>query len=176
MLAALRCAARQPASSESCLPTIKARLGRLKDELPDDTAMTQNISLAYQELAMAALVDPVGDGRFAITPRGTALLESHPQGIDGSVLERYPEYRDYVSAIARPKSPPAGVEDDGVVHEPEHAYFQGLESYRRGFDLDENPYDPDSAAHQEWSNGWSNAENEAVRGKGRRPTRKTPPR
>lgn len=99
-LIALETAARGPVQPDDCLRTIKARFGTVAQGLPGVDALREELARSFQELTMATLVGPDSQGRFAITPRGIALLRTHPKGIGRTVLERYTEYRDYIAAVS----------------------------------------------------------------------------
>lgn len=171
VLAALMTASKAPARPEDCIAVLRAKLRGTPDDIPDDLdrvrELHEEIARAYHQLAVAGLVDPDGEGRFAITPSGVKLLASHPKGIDDSVLEHYPAYRAYISASARSR-PRGRSRAEGVVHEPEPAYVDGLASYQLGLELTDNPHDSDSAAHLEWGNGWSDAHSGAPAPTGRK--------
>ncbi len=65
--------------------------------LPSGTqARHQNrVYWARTYLSKAGLVDPVGRGRFRITPRGKELLGKSPTKIDRTTLIQYPEFRAF---------------------------------------------------------------------------------
>ncbi len=63
------------------------------------------IHWAKTYLAKAGLLDSPRRGVIRITPRGAAILASHPDRIDNSVLRQFPEFRGFVDAA--PASGPA---------------------------------------------------------------------
>lgn len=69
----------------------------IAEMLPSGTqARHQNrVYWARTYLAKAGLLDPVGRGRFRITPRGQELLAKNPDRIDRNTLIQYPEFKAF---------------------------------------------------------------------------------
>lgn len=163
MLIALQAAARGSIKPDGSIQTVRATLGSVPLDKPVHAELREELGRGFQELAMAALVDPDGTGTFTITPRGIALLRTHPRGIDRSLLERYMEYRDYITTISHPRQPAENGTRENAAPRSETAYLDGAISYRRGFDRSDNPYGPDLDAHRKWEDGWNDAHTRASR-------------
>jgi restriction endonuclease Mrr len=127
----------QPKDPESLLPT------RVDDEPTLRGRLTDSIT----HLKEAGLLTEPEAGSFAATGRGKRLLEQNPRGIDDTVLERFVEFRRYIQQAGQASGPT----------EPTRDYKTGFNQYQDGSTLSDNPYDPETAAYQEWNLGWFEA-------------------
>lgn len=162
MVVALRTCAETPALPDECMRRLLDYLRSAHVEPPPDElpALRRQVVAAFRDLCIAGLLDPDEEGRCAITPLGRDVLRSHPHGVDGSVLMRFPSYRSYAR---RPFPFPKEDHEDEPGREPRPEYDEGYAAYRAGRRLTDNPYQTDSVAHLEWENGWSEAREEAAR-------------
>jgi restriction system protein len=76
--------------------------------LPSGTQLKlfSRVGWARTYLTKAGLLEKVSRGKFKITDRGVALLKSSPEKIDLGVLNRYPEFLEFI-AKARANKPDA---------------------------------------------------------------------
>lgn len=155
MLAALRESKSAPSIPADCLRRLLANL-RVGGTSPAENTQSprKTVARAYRNLCIAGLLDPDEYGRCTLTSRGRRVLDGHPTGVDGSVLEQFPEYLHYTQSYA---PEPATPEASGHIVEPKPGYFEGLWAFHAGASLADNPYSADSVAHFEWKNGWSAA-------------------
>lgn len=93
-------------SSREPLESIVKRFGISEDErdtrLPSGGNMLadrMHWSLSY--LRQAQLLESTRRGYFRITPRGREVLDSRPQQIDNTFLERYPEFQAFLQRKGR---------------------------------------------------------------------------
>lgn len=162
MLAALKTAAKGPASPDDCLRRLECDLRLIRETLPKDrAAVRKRIAAAYHYLYIAGLVDPEDhSGRFVITLRGEETLRAHPLGIDLAVLAQFADFRAFI----RRSRDSTRTRDAGLpVIEPTASYRDGYAAYGEGRELADNPHAFDTADHLEWENGWSEAREEALR-------------
>ncbi len=111
------------------------------------------------QLVAAGALEPVTGNRFRRTPRGRELLEEAEQGIDETVLMRFPEYRAFVARTG----------GTDAADDPRHeAFIAGMEAFHAGLAPTANPHPFDSIDHLAWENGWFTArdESQAARGGG----------
>lgn len=99
---------------------------------------------ARHDLQSAGLLQRAPSGASRITWRGRQVLATHPKGVDGSVLMRFPEYR----AALRGTDPGPSADPLGP------AYDAGYDAFDQGLSPLDNPYDADSSAHLAWEQGW----------------------
>lgn len=120
-----------------------------QDDLPSEAEIYRHLGGIRQDLATAGLVEPVGADGFRTTARGRQALDDHPMGLDRSVLADFPEYR-------------ATLPDEG--HWPgaarQGSYSEGYAAFLERRRPEDNPYMSDSADHQTWQDGWSEARDE----------------
>ncbi|MBY0430704.1 MAG: hypothetical protein K2Q10_05870 [Rhodospirillales bacterium] len=148
MLTLLRKAAAGDASLPDCLKRLRHDLARAHEHPPvSRSEILSHLEQAMHRLVVAGLLEPAPNGIFGITRRGRRVLDAHPDGIDDTVLVRFPEYRRYLRQWGNHVP-----EDSG-----EQAYDEGWAAFRDGKALTDNPHRPDTAPHQAWQNGWSEA-------------------
>lgn len=154
MLLVLKAAAEGPTTLADCRARLNRELARV-DERPDvpDPVIDTELGDVVDHLAVAGLLARSGDARLTLTPRGQQVLQSHPMGIDETVLMQFAEYKAYVRNFARRKT----VDDPRV-----RRYDEGHAAWQAGQTLTENPYPPDTADHLAWENGWSEARDEGL--------------
>lgn len=149
MLALLRAARRAPAVLDDAVARLLANLaaaGAPPPPAPDE--LRARLQEAAGLLVGAGALAIAGDDHYGITARGTALLAEYPDGVDQSVLHRFPEFRAYVAEHSHHEEP----ED---VRLP--AFEAGMRAFARGAGNDANPHALDSADHLAWECGWSDA-------------------
>jgi restriction endonuclease Mrr len=144
----LRAGASGEASLDDALARVRADLAAAH-EAPgvDEAELRRRLDTARRDLRVAGLIEPRGDSRFRTTERGHKVLADYPDGVDESVLARFPEFRRYIRETAGP--PPAD-----AARTP---YDEGYAAYGDGAHPTDNPYPPDSLAHVSWANGWFEA-------------------
>lgn len=155
MLAILRAAREAPASLDDAQTVLLAHLAAAREPLPAwfEAELRRRLGRAQARLAGArAIACPNGE-RYELTPRGSMLLETHPGGVDQSVLLGFPEFQAYLAAQARaePKEDP---------HLP--AFEAGVRAFNEGLAFADNPFASDSADHLAWECGWSEARDGAM--------------
>lgn len=81
--------------------------------LPSGTQLKlfSRVGWARTYLMKAGLLERVSRGKFKISDRGRALLKSGPEKIDHAVLNRYPEFLEFI-AKARGNKPDVAAEAD----------------------------------------------------------------
>lgn len=154
MLAILRVAAHGGGTIEDCRAHLRMLLEHAQEDPPiDDDELLERLEDCRLKLEQARLVESRGE-RFEITPRGRAVLEANPGGVDETTLMQFEEFR---AALAQAEpSPPM---EQPVPRE----YEAGYTAFDAGRALAENPHPRDSRQHQDWQNGWSQARDEALR-------------
>ena len=152
MVALLRTAGPERDGIESAL----AHLRRLREESGergsvDWEEVRRRLKRCALQLLGAAALEPVTANRFRLTARGRELLAEAEQGIDETVLTRFPEYRAFLARTGG-----AGAADD-----PRHeAFVAGMEAFQAGLSPTANPHPFDSVDHLAWENGWFTARDE----------------
>jgi restriction endonuclease Mrr len=126
-----------PQDPESLLPT----------RIDDAPTLRGRLEDSVTHLKEAGLLTEPEAGCFAATGRGKRLLDQNPKGIDDTVLERFVEFRRYLQRDRHAAGPT----------EPTRDYKAGFNQYQDGSALSDNPYDPETGAHQEWTLGWFEA-------------------
>ena len=155
MLAVLRTGARGRATVEDCVGHLQALLRMAHEPPPDDLAeLRGRLDEVQGKLRRAGLIRMAAPDGFEITERGRRVLEDHPDGVDESLLMRFPEYR---AAIAGP----AG--GGGMSGQDLATWDAGYAAYFSGRALADNPHAADRRDHLEWENGWSQARDDALR-------------
>ncbi|MBX9635496.1 MAG: hypothetical protein K2X44_11000 [Magnetospirillum sp.] len=114
----------------------------------DGGELAAHLDRARHHLIAAHLVEMLDQHRFRITPRGRAMLQQHPDGIDDSVLMNFPEFRDWLKHRS-PHPPP----EDARARE----FQRGWAACQEGSALGDNPYSTDTAQHGAWEDGWLEA-------------------
>jgi restriction endonuclease Mrr len=109
--------------------------------------LRRRLDTARHDLTVAGLIAPSGESRFRTTERGHKVLADYPDGVDESVLARFPEFRQYIRRTAGPRPSEAR----------QTAYDEGYAAYGDGLDPADNPYPRDSLSHLNWANGWFEA-------------------
>ena len=138
MLAILRAAHRAPAGLDDAMVRLHANLAAAHEPLPEPEGdLRCRLERAALLLGGADAIAPAGDDRFRLTARGARLLTEHPDGVDGSVLCAFPEFRAFLTALS-----PKRFEDD-----PRLPAFQaGMQAFAQGRSLAENPHDSSTAS------------------------------
>ena len=126
-----------PQDPESLLPT----------QVDDARTLRTRLEESATHLKEAGLLTEPEAGCFTATGRGKRLLDQNPKGIDDTVLERFVEFRRYLQQGRQAAGPT----------EPTRDYRAGFNQYQDGCTLSDNPYDPETGAHQEWNLGWFEA-------------------
>jgi ribosome modulation factor len=156
MVLALKLAREAPIMPADCVRQLLYNFREIHEDAPEALLpeIGRRVIFAIRDLCIAGLLDPDEAGRCAITQRGRDILETHPHGVDASVLVRFPEYRSYVRR-------PMPFQSDDREHEPGKGpaveYMEGYTAYVEGRRFTENPYQIDSVAHLAWENGWCEA-------------------
>lgn len=154
MTSLLRVTGSGAASVEEALTRLRRDLETAREAPPvSDGEILHRLDEARRHLVMAGLLSPVDRQHFRLTARGRRVLEQYPEGVDGTVLMVFPEYREYL----RHRSRPAPVEDPGI-----QAYDEGYAAHGAGLTHSDNPYRTDTAAHLAWENGWYEARDEEI--------------
>lgn len=85
------------------------------------TLFNDRVSWAITYMKQAGLLDRPRRGVYIITDRGAEALRRYPDRIDNSVLEQFPEFREFVnrSNASAPQLPPAGT--GGEAETPEES-------------------------------------------------------
>lgn len=118
----------------------------------DPAELTAHLDAARQRLWAASTIEMLDAFRFRTTPRGLALLRSHPDGVDDGVLMDYPEFRSWLAAgqhHGRPEDP-----------RPDE-FMEGWSARQRGGAPEDNPYAAETAQHQAWAEGWRESDRHA---------------
>ncbi|UWQ81116.1 hypothetical protein K3725_09005 [Leisingera sp. S132] len=124
----------QQASEAPGLPTAERR-SRLAGHLAD--------------LETACILEPLGPGLWQLTRRGRRALEQHPEGLDQTDLARYPEFATNLRLTAHK---PCGMDPRGA------RFDEGFRAGMTGQPITANPHAFDTADHQAWESGWSEAQ------------------
>ena len=144
----LRAAEAGPVTLAGCVQRLLWLLGQAGEHPPFGPAdVAARMEVVLRNLTEARLVAPEGMG-LILTPRGRAVLAEHPQGFDAADMMAYPEFSRYVRGLngGRPVlDPRAG------------GYDRGYAAYWSGQGPGDNPFASDTADHQAWENGWSEA-------------------
>lgn len=153
MLALLRAGCGAEADLGDALAQIERDLAGAHERPPvtRDEALAR-LAAARRHLAAAGLVEDRPDGRYATPDRGRRALRDHPDGIDDTVLMRFPEFRSYMRRRA------AHAEPEDAAGEP---FRDGYAAFQAGRPHFGNPHRQDTAAHLAWENGWFAARDEA---------------
>lgn len=140
------------------LPAAEAGLRHWLGEAGEDPAKVdwkevhERLRAALVELLAARALEPVTASRYRITARGRELLRHRSEGIDESLLARFPEYRRWAESRRV----------DGEADPRHDAFLAGMQAFVEGLAPEDNPYPPDTADFLAWEAGWSVAR-DAVR-------------
>jgi hypothetical protein len=152
MLALLHAAADGPATEREAVAWL-SRLRVVAGEAPvvDEETMGR-LHRAVTALLAAGALTQDEPGRLRIAKRGRELLASSPQGVDETVLMRFPEFRAFIAAAggSAPRDDPRAP-----------AFDAGQLAFAAGKPHTANPFPFDSVDHLAWENGWSEARDEA---------------
>lgn len=139
------------ASPASCAERLRRLLAQAAERPPyGDDELRARLETLGCYLAEARLVEPAGDGSFAITSRGREALAEHPSGFDLADLMVYPEFARFIRALSRARA-------EGRMDPRTPAYDEGYAAYRAGAVLSDNPHPGDTVDHLAWENGWFEA-------------------
>jgi hypothetical protein len=154
MLALLRAAAEGPAGLEDAMARLVALRRQAHESAPEDRAeLLRRLAEEARALRAAGALCREAGGALALTPRGKELVAEFPDGVDPTVLMRFPEYRAYIAAIGR-----AGAGADPRTP----ANDAGYRAFAEGRPHTDNPHPPDSVDHLAWESGWFEARDEAA--------------
>ncbi len=145
----LHLAVAEDVTLDACLDRFAALLAAAHEPAPlPRAAIGERFAGLIHQFEIARLLDPVSTGVWRLTPRGRAVAESHPQGLDPSDLVRYPEYAGHIraSAASRAESDPRAA-----------SYDAGYGARQAGLPFTANPHPPTSADYLAWENGWMEA-------------------
>ncbi|MDW4551122.1 hypothetical protein R5H32_17300 [Defluviimonas sp. D31] len=138
-----------PVTLDDCADHLDAlfRAANERPALPSD-AIRDRLARHIRQLEIARLVEPVGDGAYRLTDRGSETMRHRTGRIDLPDLMSYPEYAAHIrESGARPPAADAR----GA------SYDEGYEARRAGRRFTENPYTVNSVDHLCWENGWMEA-------------------
>ena len=153
MLAVLRMSGGGRATLDDCIRHLKTLLRMAHEPPPADLEeLRARLEEVEAKLARAGLIRPAGPDGFEITDRGRRMLEEHPDGVDESLLVRFPEYRAPAAERSAAGSPVPGAA----------AYDAGYAARLAGRMLSDNPHPPDRRDHLDWENGWSQARDDGL--------------
>jgi restriction system protein len=80
-----------------------------------NTLFGDRVAWALSYMRQAALVESTRRGFFRITPRGLAVLQSHPDRVDNRVLAQFPEFQEFLRRKVKAHSTTvAGGRDEGM--------------------------------------------------------------
>ncbi len=93
MLAVLRVAASGQGTIDGCIEQLRAlrRCARVRESVPE-AGVRDRLAQVTARLERARLIEREGS-RWRLTARGRKVLAEHPDGVDDSVLVRFPDYR-----------------------------------------------------------------------------------
>jgi ribosome modulation factor len=145
----LRSAAEGATSADAVLAELEALMARAKESPPvARDEIRSRLETLQGELSLAGLLAPAGPGQFGLTRRGRTALSEHPSGLSRADLMAYPEFAARVATQSRSQT-------SSDPHA--RAYDAGFDACLTGKAAAENPHPPDTADHQAWENGWSEA-------------------
>jgi restriction system protein len=154
MLAVLRTSIGKVATVEDCIRHLGMLLRMAHEPPPADLEeLRARVEEVEAKLRRAGLIRPAIPEGFEITDRGREALEEHPDGVDESLLVRFPEYRVATGERAAGGSPGSSAA----------AYDAGYAAYLSGRMLADNPHPADRRDHLDWQNGWSQARDDALK-------------
>ena len=160
MLAILKAAAQREVAPADCVARLLRNLARVHEDAESQRAeIEERVTLGLAELATAGLVASAGNGRFHLTPRGRAVLEQHPLGVDETVLAEFREFRDFAKRFA-PR--PGESESPGPKTPTNQAYLDGYGACMAGRRTTDNPHPVDTVEHMAWDAGWFESMDEAI--------------
>lgn len=145
----LRCASKGQGTVDDCLRRLRVVVDKSHEEVTlEEEEVRARIERLVQHLAKARLIDGTAESGFEITQRGRQALIDSPEGFATADLMIYPEYAIFVRNAAR----------NQATSDPHASAFDlGADAFRQGLSRSNNPYNPDSADHLAWQNGWSSA-------------------
>jgi hypothetical protein len=145
----LRNAAKGEGTLEACLQRLHDLLAQSNEKAAlDEDDVRGRFERLVLHLSKARLINGDAARGFEITQRGRQALIDSPEGFATADLMAYPEYAIFVRNAARSQS----------TSDPHASAFDlGADAFRKGMSRSNNPYNPDSADHLAWQNGWSSA-------------------
>ncbi len=145
----LRSAAKGEGTIDACIGRLRTLLDQSKEESTLDEADARaRFERLVLHLSKAKLLESHAAQGFKITERGRQALAASPEGFATADLMAYPEYALFVRNEARSQT----------TSDPHASAFDlGADAFRKGLSRSNNPYNPDSADHLAWQNGWSSA-------------------
>lgn len=145
----LRGAGKGEGTMQACLHRLRKLLAQSNEpaSLGEDEIRAQFERLILH-LSKARLINGDAGNGFTLTERGRQALTNSPEGFATADLMAYPEYALFVRTEAR----------SHATSDPHASAFDlGSDAFRSGQSRSDNPYNPDSADHLAWQNGWSSA-------------------
>ncbi|MAD38313.1 MAG: hypothetical protein CMO28_16625 [Tistrella sp.] len=172
MLTALRMLAMQPADKHRVGERLLQDLARIAPkaaELCDPAARAEfdrRVVIDLRRLLVSGLIRRGGDGLLGITDRGREALKENPEGLDDTVLMRYPEFRAHLARrCGLVIDPAAGL--DGAIEPPVEGgdapmrkapvvreLQEGFIAFLDGQTATDNPYETDTQAFITWEEGY----------------------
>lgn len=125
---------------------------------PDD--LRERLAGHLSDLEIAGILVPgealPGEASsWRLTSRGHQALARHPEGLDQTDLAKYPEFAAHLRDTAHK---PCGMDPRA------HSYDEGFRACMDGQPFTGNPYAFDTADHQAWESGWTEAQEERRKG------------
>ncbi|UWQ38912.1 hypothetical protein K3552_07850 [Leisingera aquaemixtae] len=146
-----------PVTLDRCEQALDA-LFRQADETPGlpPEDLRERLAARLSELEIAGILVPGEplpgeDPSWRLTSRGHQALMRHPEGLDQTDLAQYPEFAAHLRATAHK---PCGMDPRA------QSYDEGYRACMDGQPFTGNPYAFDTADHQAWESGWTEAQEE----------------
>jgi hypothetical protein len=145
----LRNAAKGDGTVEACMQRLRDLLAQSREETAfEEDDVRSRFERLVLHLSKARLINGNAEQGFEITERGRQALIDSPEGFATADLMAYPEYAIFVRKEAR----------SHTTSDPHASAFDlGADAFRKGMSRSNNPFNPDSADHLAWQNGWSSA-------------------
>lgn len=146
----LHAAAKGPVTIDSCSARLDAlfQTAGMTPGLPEDERRVRLLR-QLDHLRIARILEPAEDGALALTDRGQQALEDYPDGLDQTVLVKYPEFAEHLQKTAHHS---AGMDPRMA------SYDEGYIARQEGVSFQANPYSENTVDHQSWENGWMQAQ------------------
>lgn len=152
-LALLRAASGSAATLKNAESLLRRELSHAREDPPqDDGELAAHLDRARRHLVAALLLEMLDQQTFRITPRGRAALRDHPDGIDDSVLIQFREFRSWMKRVTA-HAPPE--------NSRQREFLVGWNAQAEGADLVDNPFQPETAQHASWEDGWLESKHHA---------------
>jgi hypothetical protein len=162
MLAVLRVAAAGSGTLDACVAHLRALRRCAKvDQLVPEADIRRRLQAVAAKLDRARLIERPAANGFHITARGRQALADYPGGIDDGVLMKL----EGINGRIRHGEAPQGT---GLPSCSE--YDVGYDAFGEGLGLADNPYPLDARGHLDWQNGWSQARDDHLQQRVRKPS------